>query len=105
MRHALTLIVSALLMLASAAARAEIGTVQFAIGDVRITDPRGTRPLAKGGLINEGDTLAVGSAGSAQIKMGDGGFLAVRPDTQMKCDQYTRSGKEDGTERGRLSLA
>ncbi len=91
------------LALAAVSARAEIGTVQFAIGDVRLTTAQGTRAIAKGALVNEGDTLIVGS-GSAQIKMVDGGYLAVRPDTQMKFDQYKWAGKEDGSERGLLSL-
>jgi hypothetical protein len=36
--------------------------------------------------------------------MVDGGLLAIRPDTQMKFDEYKFSGKEDGSERGVMSL-
>jgi len=93
------------LALFAGTAWAEIGTVQFALGDVRIIGPNGvSRAVSKGALINEGDTVTVGTAGSAQLKMVDGGLLAIRPDTQMKFDEYKFSGKEDGTERSVMSL-
>jgi hypothetical protein len=92
-----------LLALVSGAAYAEIGTVQFTIGDVRLQTARGVVQAVKGTQINEGDTILVGS-GTAHLKMVDGGIVAVRPDTQMKFDQYKWNGREDGSERGLLSL-
>ncbi len=93
------------LSLFAGTAWAEIGTVQFALGDVRIIGPNGvSRAGVKGALINEGDSVTVGPAASAQLKMVDGGLLAIRPDTQMKFDEYKFSGREDGSERSVMSL-
>jgi hypothetical protein len=91
--------------LCSQAALAQIGTVNFSMGDVRILRTGGiTMPAPKGTQVNEGDTLLVGPVSSAQLKMVDGGVLALRPETQMKFDQYKWNGREDGSERGVLSL-
>lgn len=89
----------------SAAAHAEIGTVTFKAGDVSIQTAAGAaRAAIKGAPINEGDTIVVGPVSTAQLKMVDGGVLALRPETQMKFDQYKWTGKEDGTESGVMSL-
>ncbi|OGT00769.1 MAG: hypothetical protein A3F73_05930 [Gallionellales bacterium RIFCSPLOWO2_12_FULL_59_22] len=81
------------------------GHVQFVNGNVQIVDPAGqTRPAKKGDAINEGDTLSSAPGSSAQIKMQDGGFVAVRPDTRLKFDQFVFAGKEDGSEKSFFSL-
>lgn len=81
------------------------GRFQFVVGDVRVTDVAGKeRPARKGGEVNEGESILSGASGSAQIVMVDGGILAVRPDTQMKIDQYKYNGKEDGSERSFFSI-
>lgn len=81
------------------------GHVQFVIGDVQLTTAVGqTHSLQKGDAVNEGDTLNSARNGSAQIKMQDGGFIAMRPDTKMKFDQFVFSGKQDGSEKGFFSL-
>ena len=81
------------------------GHVQFVNGNVQIVDPAGqTRPAKKGDAINEGDTLSSAPGSSAQIKMQDGGFVAVRPDTRLKFDQFAFAGKEDGSEKSFFSL-
>ena len=86
-------------------AHAEIGTVTFKAGDVSIQQSSGAfRAATKGSPVNEGDTIIVGPLSTAQLKMIDGGILALRPDTQMKFDSYIWSGKEDGKERGLMSL-
>ncbi|OGT07851.1 MAG: hypothetical protein A3J49_16235 [Gallionellales bacterium RIFCSPHIGHO2_02_FULL_57_16] len=90
----------------SPAAYASIaGHVQFVSGEVQITNPAGQiRPAQKGDAINEGDTLTSAQKSSAQIKMQDGGFVAVRPDTRLKFDQFVFAGKEDGSEKSFFSL-
>jgi hypothetical protein len=81
------------------------GQVQFVMGTVKVTTSAGsTRPLIKGETINEGDEVATGIASSAQIKMKDGGFVAIRPDTQMKFDKFIFHGKPDSEERSFFSL-
>ena len=90
---------------ASSAYAAVAGHVQFVNGEVQITTPAGqTRMAQKGDAINEGDILTSAQKASAQIKMQDGGFVAVRPDTQLKFDQFVFAGKEDGSEKSFFSL-
>lgn len=81
------------------------GHVQFVSGDVQISSPSGQVHAAqKGDAINEGDTLTAAQKASAQIKMQDGGIVAVRPDTRMRFDQFAFAGKEDGSEKSFFSL-
>ena len=81
------------------------GNVQFVIGDVKLITKAGeTRALQKGAAINEGDRIVTADGASAQIKMVDGGFIAIRPNTDMGFDTYRYSGKEDGTESAVVSL-
>ncbi|TAJ80632.1 MAG: hypothetical protein EPO42_04010 [Gallionellaceae bacterium] len=88
-----------------AASASVAGQVQFASGNVQITTVAGqTKPLKKGDNVNEGDSITTAPASSAQIKTVDGGFVAIRPDTQMKFDKFVFSGKTDGSERGFFSL-
>lgn len=81
------------------------GYVQFVSGDVQITSPAGqTRQAQKGEAVSEGDTLVSAPSASAQIKMQDGGFVAMRPDTKLKFDRFIFSGKQDGNEKSFFSL-
>ncbi|HEX5363148.1 MAG TPA: FecR domain-containing protein [Gallionella sp.] len=84
---------------------AQAGRVQFVHGEVRVSDQAGrVQPLQKGDAINEGDTLISASNASAQIKMMDGGFVAVRPDTRLKFDSFKFSGKAGEPESSFFSL-
>ena len=81
------------------------GNVQFVIGDVKLINKAGeSQALQKGAAINEGDRIVTADGASAQIKMVDGGFIAIRPNTDMGFDTYRYSGKEDGTESVVVSL-
>lgn len=81
------------------------GKFQFVNGQVQIINTAGSpHNVSKGDVINEGDTISASANGFAQIKMEDGGFFAVRPDTQFKVDTFTFNGKEDGSEKGIFSL-
>lgn len=96
-----------LLLLAAYAGAAfgAAGNVQFVIGDAKLITRAGeTRALQKGAEINEGDRIVTAAGASVQIKMADGGFIAVRPGTDMSFDTYRYSGKEDGTESAVVSL-
>ncbi len=104
--HILRIVAAVLAMfLSCGSVWANIGTVQFSAGDVKIRDKAGVmREAKKGDLLNEGDTVLTGSGASTQLKMSDGGILAVRPQTELRIDQYKFSGKEDGTENAFMSL-
>lgn len=81
------------------------GHVQFVSGNVQIVAPTGqSRTAQKGDAINEGDTLLSAPKSTAQVKMQDGGFIALRAETRLKFDQFRFSGKEDGEERSFFSL-
>ena len=81
------------------------GHVQFVYGAVQLTTEAGkTHPIQKGDAVNEGDTLTTAPAASAQIRMQDGGFIAVRPDTRLKFDSFKFNGKQDGSEQSFFSL-
>lgn len=101
-----SLVASLVLLLGGNAAHANVaGHVQFVNGEVRLTTAVGkTHSVQKGDAVNEGDTLTSAKAASAQIKMQDGGLVAMRPDTQLKFDSFKFSGKEDGSEQSFFSL-
>ena len=81
------------------------GHVQFVNGNVQLSSASGpARSLQKGDAVREGDTLTSAAAASAQIRMQDGGMVAVRSETQLKFDQFVFNGKQDGTERSFFSL-
>ena len=102
------LYLTAMLALASAcgnAYAAVAGQVQFVYGAVQLTTEAGkSHPIQKGDAVNEGDTVTTAATASAQIRMQDGGFIAVRPDTRLKFDSFKFNGKQDGSEQSFFSL-
>ena len=65
------------------------GHMQFVYGAVQLTTGAGKiSQVQKGDAVNEGDTLATAENASAQVRMEDGGFIAVRPGTQLKFDSF-----------------
>ena len=98
-------LVVCLMLVSQASYAGDAGRAQFVIGSVQITSATGQMSvLKKGGTIKEGDTLTTAQAASAQIKMLDGGLIAVRPDTQLKFDSFKFNGTQDGSERSFFSL-
>lgn len=102
----LTFFFAACMMMASQVACAGIaGNVQFVNGSVQATNSAGqVRSLQKGDAVNESDTVTTAKGASAQIKMRDGGFIVIRPDSQLRLDSFVFTGEEDGTERSFFSL-
>lgn len=96
-----TAVLSCLMLMASQLTYAGIaGNVQFASGNVQVINAAGqTRALRKGEAINEHDTVSTGKDSSAQIRMQDGGLIAVRPETNLKFDSFVFNGKQDGSEK------
>lgn len=81
------------------------GQVQYVHGKVQLTTASGvTHAIKKGEAVNEGDTLLSSPSAFAQIRMEDGGMVAMRPDTRLKIDRFTFDGHQDGTERSFFSL-
>lgn len=81
------------------------GRVQFVHGKVQLTTATGvTHAIKKGEAVNEGDTLVSALGAYTQIRMEDGGMVAMRPDTKLKIDRFTFDGQQDGTERSFFSV-
>jgi len=81
------------------------GQTQFVNGSVKIINSAGQeRSLQKGDAVHESDTIVTSRGASAQIRMRDGGFIAIRPDSRFKFDSFVFSGKEDGSEKSFFSL-
>lgn len=100
-----SIFLAACLLFSSAAFAGVAGYTQFVNGQVQITNSAGqTRALQKGDAVHESDTVITAKGASAQIKMRDGGFIAIRPDSQLKFDSFVFSGAEDGSERSFFSL-
>ena len=105
-KHPLTVLpVLLLLAVYAGAAFGVAGNVQFVAGDVRLVTRDGVaRALQKGEAVNEGDRIVTAAGAAAQIKMIDGGLIAIRPDTDLSLDTYRYAGSEDGTESAIVSL-
>lgn len=101
-----SILLAACLTLFGQAAHAGIaGNAQFVNGHVQITNAAGqTRTLQKGDAVHESDMVTTAKSASAQIKMRDGGLIAVRPDSQLKFDSFVFTGEEDGNEKSFFSL-
>jgi FecR-like protein len=86
-------------------ALANIGKVDFTIGNVTVTgsDGRG-RPLTKGAEVKSGDKILSSADGRAQIRFSDGGYVSLQPNTEFDIKEYRYSGKTDGTESALFGL-
>ena len=83
---------------------ADAGSVYFVNGKVTLIAGDGeSRLLKRGDRVREGQTLLTTRRSSAQLKMADGGILAIRPDTQLKIDSY-RYSKDKSRDRSFFSL-
>jgi hypothetical protein len=102
----LGVLLASCLMLVSQSVYAGIaGHAQFVTGSVQVINSAGqTHILQKGDAVHESDTLTTAKGATAQIKMRDGGFVVIRPDSQLKFDSFIFSGEEDGTEQSFFSL-
>ena len=84
-----------LFFLATSLAYAAAGRVQFVAGDVKVQNNKQVERIPKkGDNIDSGDTIVTTGTGSLQLVMADGGLLAVRPNTQLRIDDYVFTGKD-----------
>lgn len=69
----------------SSAAAAVIGQVLFAKGEVQIVGSDGsTRPAKRGEPVEDGERIVTGPGALGQVKMRDGGYVGVRPNSRMR---------------------
>jgi len=72
------------------AAAADAGSVLFAKGEVT-AERTPAVALVKGDAILDDDTISTGEASRAQLLMIDGAKIAVRPNSQLRIDEYSYS--------------
>jgi hypothetical protein len=97
-----------LLALISAAfaveAGAAAGRVEFAFGGANVTGPDGrARPAVRGAEVDTGDVVRT-TDGRVQLRMSDGAFISLQPNTEFGIRNYRFEGKTDGTESAFYSL-
>lgn len=81
------------------------GRIHLASGQVLVRRQEGEiRFIQKGDSIYVGDTIISDDEAVVQIRMEDGGLLALRPGSELKIESFKFSGKEDGTERSFFNL-
>jgi hypothetical protein len=68
------------------------GNVTISQGAVEAQSNGNSRFLAKGDPICVGDTIKTSQSGSVQIRMTDGGLIALRPQTQIKIEKFLYRG-------------
>lgn len=85
-------------------AGAAAGRVEFAIGGATVvgTDGR-ARPVSRGSELDSGDTVRT-NEGRVQVRMTDGAFVSLQPNTEFGIKDYKFSGRADGTENALYSL-
>lgn len=99
---------SLLLALISAAfagqAGAAAGRVEFALGSATVVGADGrSRTVSRGTELDTGDTVRTND-GRVQVRMTDGAFVSLQPNTEFGIKDYKFSGKADGTESAFYSL-
>ncbi|VAW52850.1 hypothetical protein MNBD_GAMMA06-1135 [hydrothermal vent metagenome] len=84
-------------VLAVMPASASIGKIIYGFGSNYAYDADGNRrDLKKGSKINEGDTLVTGR-GRMHVRLIDGGFISVYPDSEYKIEKFKFSGRVAST--------
>ncbi len=105
-RFTMVPVVVAMLVMALAvpAAFANVGRVEFSIGDVTGIDSDGKqRRLIKGSTLSAGDTVRT-RRGRAQIRFTDGGYTSLQPNTEFRIDEYNYDAKRQEESVGFFSL-
>jgi hypothetical protein len=79
------------------------GKVVLVEGDIRFRDPAGAERRPKAGdQLYEGDRLLTGTDGEVHVAMADGGYIGLRPNTEMSIDLFVADGGKD--DRSEISL-
>ncbi|MDH5219007.1 MAG: FecR domain-containing protein, partial [Gammaproteobacteria bacterium] len=77
------------LMLLPITVLAEAGKIIFIIGSAEvISEDFSSKKAVRGMLLDSGDTLKTSEKGQIQVRMADGGLVAVRPNSEFKIDEF-----------------
>src|SRR2546427_10977997 len=88
-----SLTVLLILLSAPGLALAQAGRFLLAVGDVAVARGQAEIRAATGTLVQSGDTIRVGPASNAQIRMTDESIVGLRPGTVFGIDAYEYSGQ------------
>src|SRR4030088_44058 len=92
------------LLSAPGLALAQAGRFLLAVGDVVVARGQAEIRAATGTPVRSGDTIRVGPASNAQIRLADESIVGLRPDTVFRVDEFVYSGQADGHERSIFTL-
>src|SRR5882762_10494166 len=99
-----SLIILLVLLPAPGLALAQAGRFLLAVGDVVVARGQDEIRAATGTVVQSGDTIRVGPASNAQIRLADESIVGLRPGTLFRLDEFTYSGRGDGNERSLFTL-
>jgi hypothetical protein len=92
------------LLSAPGLASAQAGRFLLAVGDVVVARGQAEIRAATGTPVQSGDTIRVGAASNAQIRLNDESIVGLRPGTVFRVDEFVYSGQADGNERSLFTL-
>ncbi len=88
-----------LLSLKTAHASSLFGSVEAVTGDATLSRPTGAaEPVTAGMNVMAGDSIQTAANGEVQIVTLDRGFIAIRPDSRLRIDNYHASDAPDDSE-------
>ncbi len=95
----------ALLFCLATAQAAVVGRIEAAGGQYGRQDDAGTsKPAMLNGAVEAGDTLITGHGGWMVLAMSDGASLTLRPNTQLRIDEYRYQAEQVSESRAWLRL-
>ena len=95
----------ALIVFFAGEAGAAAGRVEFTVGGANVVGADGrTRPAVRGTELDSGDTMRT-SDGRVQVRMTDGAYISLQPNTEFGIRNYRFEGKTDGSESAFYSLS
>lgn len=83
---------------------ADVGRVLLAAGNAVAIRGNQTVSLTYGAMIQDKDLLRTGAASNLQVRFTDESIVSLKENSELRIDDFRFSGKEDGSERGFLSL-
>lgn len=90
--------------LTATAHAADVGRVLLAAGNAVAIRGNQTVSLTYGAIIQDKDLLRTGAASNLQVRFIDESIVSLKENSELRIDDFRFSGKEDGSERGFLSL-
>jgi len=83
---------------------AAVGEVSLVIGSARRSDVSGITPVTQGMRVKVADLIETDAGGHVHVRFVDGGFVAVRPGSRLRIDDYRVDAKQPQSNAVRFSL-